>query len=132
MTPGTFSPGLYAGFRRQNRLLTGADFDHVFKNCQRSADSCFTVLYRDNGLGYPRVGLAIAKKRVRHATQRNRLKRLIRESFRKAIPRIPSMDIVVLARDKAGAADNAAIFASLERHWRTMKERTEPTTTKIQ
>jgi RNase P protein component len=41
------------------------------------------------------------------------------------------VDIVVLARDKAGAADNVAIFASLERHWRVLKERTDQTTTKI-
>ena len=131
MAPGSISPGSFARFTRQNRLLTGADFDNVFKNCQRSADSVFTVLYRDNGLGYPRLGLAIAKKRVRHATRRNRLKRLIRESFRQAIPGIPSVDIVVLARDSAGVADNALIFASLERHWRTLQERTGKTTTKI-
>jgi len=131
MAPASISPDSFARFTRKNRLLTGADFDNVFKKCQRSADSFFTVLYRDNGLGYPRLGLAIAKKRVRHATQRNRLKRLIRESFRQAIPGIRSMDIVVLARDQASAADNAAIFASLERHWRLLNERTEQTTTKI-
>ncbi|NND36818.1 MAG: ribonuclease P protein component [Gammaproteobacteria bacterium] len=131
MAPGSSSPGSFARFTRQNRLLTGADFDNVFKDCQRSADSLFTVLYRDNGLGYPRLGLAIAKKRVRRATERNRLKRLIRESFRQAIPAIPSADIVVLARDRAGAAANAMIFASLERHWRTLTEQTERTTTKI-
>lgn len=118
-------------FTRQNRLLTGADFDNVFKQCRRSSDALFTVLYRDNGLGYPRLGLAIAKKRVRRATQRNRLKRLIRESFRTAIKGMSSSDIVVLARDKAAEADNAEVYASLERHWRSLSERSDQTTRKL-
>jgi len=118
-------------FARQNRLLTGADFDNVFKKCRRSSDALFTVLYRDNGLGYPRLGLAIAKKRVRHATQRNRLKRLIRESFRAAVAGMPSCDIVVLARDKAAVVDNAEVFVSLERHWRSLSKRSDPTTKKL-
>lgn len=118
-------------FSRQYRLLNGADFDYVFEDCRRSSDALFTVLYRNNGLGYPRLGLAIAKKRIRHATQRNRLKRLVRESFRRAITDIPSADIIVLARDRASVADNFEIFASLERHWRSLNKRSDRTIRKL-
>jgi len=102
-------------------LLVAADFDLVFRRSRRSADQYFTVLFRPNQLGYARVGLAIAKKRVRRAVDRNRLKRLIRESFRNARPELDGLDIVVLARNNTARADNTTVFASLERHWQTMR-----------
>lgn len=119
-----------ANFSRNSRLLQPAEFDAVFTARRRSADRLFTVLYRDNGLGYPRVGLAIAKKRVRHAVDRNRIKRLIRESFRIAATGLPGLDIVVMARDGTGTATNAAIFASLGRHWETLRKRADDSTNK--
>jgi len=105
-------------FPRPNRLNTSADFAGVFKRAQRSGDSFFTVLYRRNNLGYPRLGLAIAKKRVRRAVARNRLKRIIRESFRHAKNQLLGVDIVIMARDQAEPATNRDLFTSLEHHWR--------------
>lgn len=81
------------------------------------------MLYRANGLGYPRLGLALARKRVRRAVDRNRLKRLVRESFRRAQRTLGGIDIVVMARDKAGVASNAAVLDSLVQHWQKLSER---------
>lgn len=119
--PGA-APRPMAAFTRQRRLLTGTDFDRVFKRSRRSADQLFTVLYRANGLGYARLGLAIAKKRIRRAVDRNRLKRLIRESFRRNMPGLGGVDVVVMARDAATATANAAVVESLDRHWRTLNK----------
>ena len=49
----------------------------------------------------PRLGLVIAKKHVSKAVHRNRLKRVLRESFRLRQAEIPLVDIVVLARKDA-------------------------------
>lgn len=117
-------------FNRQSRLTAATEFDEVFRRSRRSADSLFTVLYRSNGLGYPRLGLAIAKKRIRRAVDRNRLKRLIRESFRAAMLNLRGFDIVVMARDRAACADNVAILASLEKHWQTLGKRAEDSPTR--
>lgn len=107
-------------FPRPNRLSQAADFNRVFKRAERSSDQFFTVLYRRNTLGYPRLGLAIAKKRVRLATGRNRLKRIIRDSFRHAKSQLLGADIVIMARDQAESATNRDLFASLEQHWRAV------------
>jgi ribonuclease P protein component len=109
-----------SNFHRQRRLTEAGAFDRVFRKSRRSADGFFTVLYRPNDLGYPRVGLAIAKKRVRQAVTRNRLKRIIRESFRTTRLPLNGLDIVVLARDQAGAAANPDLFVSLTRHWNAL------------
>jgi len=77
----------------------------------------FTVLYRDNTLSEPRLGLAIGKKNCRLATNRNRLKRVIRESFRKQQDRLPGIDIVVLNQPAAARANNKVLSDSLENHW---------------
>ena len=107
-------------FPRPNRLTQAADFERVFKLAQRSGDKLFTVLYCRNDLKYPRLGLAIAKKRVRLAVGRNRLKRIIRESFRSVKSQLLGVDIVIMARDPSGSAVNSELFKSLEQHWQAV------------
>jgi ribonuclease P protein component len=121
--PGPEHPDQHPqSFERRYRLLSAADFDSVFRLGQRSADRFFTVLYRPNELNQPRLGFAIARKKVRHATDRNRLKRVVRESFRGHRVKLPSVDLVVLARDAAQGAANPELFSSLARHWSKLKE----------
>jgi ribonuclease P protein component len=107
-------------FSRRLRLTDSTQFGQVFGNSRRSGDHLFTVLYRPNGLRYARLGLAIAKKRVRRAVGRNQLKRLIRESFRGAQQQLIGRDIVIMARHNADSASNAELFASLRGHWQSM------------
>lgn len=102
---------------KDSRLTCAAEYDRVFKNSRRSADRFFTVLYCRNDLGYARLGLAIAKRNVRLAVQRNRLKRIIRQSFRDEQPDLDGVDVVVLARSDARNAPNAKLFDSLRSHW---------------
>ncbi len=77
----------------------------------------FTVLYRPNGSDKPRLGLAIGKKHCRLSTSRNRLKRIVRESFRQRRDDIGGVDIVVLNQPAATRANNKALFDSLCTHW---------------
>ena len=104
-------------FRRSSRLADKASFSRVFEKAERSRDKMFTVLYRPNGTGEPRLGLAIAKKHCRPAVGRNRLKRIIRESFRHHRSALGGLDIVVLNQPAATRAGNKALFDSLEDHW---------------
>lgn len=116
-----------ARFARRARLLTAGDYQYVFDRAERSSDACFTVLARFRGEnrldGEARLGLAISKKRVRLAVARNRLKRIIRESFRLNRALLPVADIIVLAGPKCSTASNARLFNSLDNHWKKLKER---------
>ena len=119
-------PGLTGGsgnrFRKNNRLLDAADFGRVFKQAKRSRDPLFTVLCRRNKSNPARLGLAISKKHCRQAVGRNRIKRLVRESFRRNQALLTGLDIVVINQPAASRASNPEIVASLERHWRRCSE----------
>jgi ribonuclease P protein component len=104
-------------FTRDNRLLDAAAFGRVFEKATRSRDNLFTVLCRPNQQDIARLGLAISKKHCRRATARNRIKRVIRESFRQQQALLSGLDVVVINQSRAARASNEEMFDSLERHW---------------
>jgi ribonuclease P protein component len=73
----------------------------------------------------PRLGFAIAKKQLKHAVDRNRIKRLLRESFRQRQKDLPNRDVVVMVRNKILGLSNREIFARLDKHWQHMIKRCE-------
>ncbi len=103
--------------QRTSRLTDTASFGRVFKKACRSRDNMFTVLITENAGHEARLGMAISKKHCRLATSRNRLKRIVRESFRQHRAELEGLDIVVLNQSGTHQADNKALFDSLARHW---------------
>jgi ribonuclease P protein component len=89
----------------------------VFRKARRSRDNMFTVLTTDNPGHEARLGMAISKKYCRLASDRNRLKRIIRESFRQHQAELKGLDLVVLNQSGTQHADNKTLFASLAQHW---------------
>jgi ribonuclease P protein component len=108
------------GFPRCDRLLTADDYRQLFRQPQKSVDSCFTVLYKRGETGHPRLGLAVAKKNSKRAVDRNRIKRIIRESFRHHRNDLDSADIVVLSRMSTAQKSNRELQDALKKHWHTI------------
>lgn len=67
------------------------------------------------------MGLAVSRKVSKRAVERNRIKRVIRESFRVWRGSLPTLDILVIARISATSADNTMLRDDLERAWQTLK-----------
>jgi len=61
--------------------------------------------------------MAVAVRTVGNAARRNRIRRIVRESFRLHQHELPAADIVVNARAAARDADNDKLYASLKRLW---------------
>ena len=115
-----------ACFPLQVRLREPAEFKRVFAKAERSTDKYFTVLAIVNELDRPRLGLAIAKKNIRRAVDRNKIKRSARESFRLQQYEMTNLDIVVLARREAATANSKTLQASLDKHWLKLTKRCAP------
>lgn len=114
-------PGASARYPRTHRLLSAAHFQRVFKqNKTKASDRYLTVLAAPNQLNIPRLGTAISIKSAGNAVHRNRIKRLVRESFRLHQTVLSGSDYVVLARPGIAKQSNQRLLDALEKHWRTL------------
>lgn len=64
-----------------------------------------------------RLGLVVSKKNISKAVERNRVKRVIRESFRKNKSLIPNLDVVVLIRKGIDVLPNVVISSKMNSLW---------------
>ena len=110
-------------FTRNNRLISSSDFQQVFKNNSlRVSDRDLLVLAMLNGKQNSRLGLVIGKKNVPSAVGRNKVKRAIRETFRKNTFKIP-IDIVVIARQGVGILSSEQLNLLLNQSWCRLRDR---------
>jgi ribonuclease P protein component len=109
-------------FQKEKRLLNAAAYSRVFKKAARSRDKWFTVLCRENETDVARIGLAISKKNCRLAAGRNRIKRVVRESFRQHQAALAGLDVVVINQPAARSAGNQTLFDSMAGHWRRCQQ----------
>lgn len=113
-------------FSRQSRLLKPAEFKQVFNQPLRSSDHCFRILARSNDTRCHRLGLAVAKKACPKAVGRNRIKRIVRESFRTTLAGqsdTVTLDFVVLASANAANETNQSLTKSLNKQWYKLVEK---------
>jgi ribonuclease P protein component len=110
-------------FPRDARLSSKADYQYVFNRPVKSVDYCFTVLARKSETSHARLGLAISKKCARRAVDRNRLKRVVRETFRLERQNLTGLDFVVLCRTGAGDRSNRELAAILVAHFQRIRHR---------
>ena len=115
------------GFGREKRLLTPRQFKSVFDSPSGKAPGKNVLLLaRANELDHPRLGLVIGKKSVKLSVQRNRLKRLIRDSFRLNQALLGGLDIVVVARKGLGDLENPELHQQFGKLWKRLaRQRTE-------
>lgn len=110
-----------ARFPRRARLRNATDFSKAFEHGIRLNEGPFTAVIADCKAAFPRLGLAVPRKAVPLAAQRNRVKRQVRESFRQCAA-LPAIDIVILARAAAGKSGNAALREALSRLWKRIAQ----------
>ena len=108
----------------QNAKLSQPDhYRRVFESPKYKVSSgAFLLLATPGATPSSRLGVVVAKKNIRLAVRRNRIKRLVREQFR-LHPFDTAIDLVVLARSGADQLDNPSVWQELGRLWRTLKQK---------
>ena len=112
-------------FPRSSSLAKAEDFKRVFSSNTRVSDDCFTLLIAKHRSDSPRIGFAIAKKQIKRAVDRNRIKRLVRESFRLNQNILPGRDLVVMVRHRILKLTNRQILQRLDKHWQSVAKSCE-------
>lgn len=111
------------GFPRQVRLLSAGDFRSVFDDAQIKVHGrCFLILARPNALPHARIGLVLAKKNLRRAVDRNRIRRLTREAFRLKQHQLPALDIVLLTKKGLSDVSSEDYVEQLTYAWKRLEK----------
>ena len=101
--PSQLSFGVQMRDHSELTLRRQKDFGRVYKKGKSRGGQFMVVLYKENGLEYTRTAF-VASKKVGNSVQRNRARRLMRESCRSIRDFKPGYDIIFVAR--AGIADH--------------------------
>jgi len=104
-------------FSKQLRFRTGDDFLAVIRSKYRISGGGFIISALKTKQPYPRLGICVSKKILRRAVERNRVKRIVRESFRlQATKMLAGLDIVVRLSSRPEACANLTVlWSKLER-----------------
>lgn len=120
-------PGRFT-FPRSHRLRKREDFKAVYETKVRESRGPLTVYARPNGLPHSRMGISTSRK-VGIAARRNRIRRLLRESFRQLqheLPRGYDLLVIVRAHDPLMLAEYQklipAILSKLDERWQRKSE----------
>ena len=103
-------------FKKTQRLLNTCDYKQVFDSNQvKVANSSLLMLAKPTE-DTSRLGLVIAKKNIPTAVQRNLIKRIARETFRKQ-QFIRPVDVVFLARNGADKLSRQKLTEIIQNSW---------------
>ncbi|WP_228721406.1 MULTISPECIES: ribonuclease P protein component [Desulfosediminicola] len=112
-------------FPKDSQLRKGWEFNRVYDQGKRLHGKGFSLICCPNDLGYSRIGISVNRK-IRGAVRRNRIKRIIRESFRLERELYPSgADIVFAVRPDFAFTSPLSISKAVEpltRKWRAIHE----------
>lgn len=101
-------------FPKALRLLQRREFLEVQERGQKIPSDCLLALVQRNTLAHSRIGLTVSSK-VGNAVVRARLRRVLRELFRKHRGQWPSgLDVVLVVRSSAKEASFAQVSRAFD------------------
>ena len=94
------------GLSRKERLVNPADFARVYKAGKRAAGRTLVLYVLNNGENLNRVGFSVGTKRAGGVVRKNRIKRLLREAYRRNKTRFTTgWDLVMVPRKTTERVD---------------------------
>jgi ribonuclease P protein component len=112
-------------FPRQVRLLTAGDYQSVFNSTSAKVFAGEFLLLAKNQSHQARLGLIVSKKNDKRAVGRNRIKRVVRDSFRLHQEQLQGLDVIFLGRAGIKELDNPTLHKRLEKAWQQLAKKAQ-------
>jgi ribonuclease P protein component len=102
------------GLPARSRLRRSGDYLRCYRTGRRRTATLLMLYFAPNALGYPRLGVTASRK-VGNSVTRHRLKRRIKEIYRRWPRRneLAALDLVVHLKPEAGGAGFSAVAGDL-------------------
>ena len=95
----------------------------MFAHGRKLSDPFFLLIVLPRQDAAARLGMAISRRHARSAVERNRVKRLVRETFREHRGTLPPVDVVVMLRSATAGTPNPVLRQGLQRLWGLLEDR---------
>lgn len=110
---------------RSYRLTSKQDFQAIFDQSAKITHRYIKALFVLTTRKYARLGISLAKHAIPRAVDRNRLRRIVRESFRQHKEELSGLDIVILIRSAGAKVDKRQLRIDIDHLWQKITARTE-------
>lgn len=107
-------------YPRTARLLKAGDFAALRGRSKRIGARHFLAEYLINDKPSSRLGQAVSRRVSKRAVDRNRIKRLVRESYRHVLGELPCVDILLIARTSAAKTASIDLREDLAALWKKL------------
>ncbi len=109
------------GYSRRHRFAARGSFGAVLRGSRKLRGRLCVVHVMPATDGTSRLGIALTRRLVASSADRNFVKRLVREIFRRHVVKQAGFDCVVMLRNKFTLSDAAPIAAEVAAHFDQLK-----------
>jgi ribonuclease P protein component len=105
------------GYSRRYRFTAQGSFGSILRGSRKVRGRFATIHVAPARNDGSRLGIALTRKLVPRSVDRNRMKRLVRETFRRHVLKLAGLDCVVMPRERFDDANTPALLAEIRAHF---------------
>jgi ribonuclease P protein component len=105
------------GYSRRYRFTAQGSFGTVLRGSRKVRGRFATIHVAPAPAGVSRLGIALTRKLAPRSVDRNRVKRLVRETFRRHVLKLAGLDCVVMLRERFDDANLPTVLAEIRAHF---------------
>ena len=97
------------------KIKSSRDFRNIFSEGTKIHSANFILYVKLNSLGFPRLGVSVGKKASSSSVRRNRMKRVLREVFRKNKSAFSSNDVVFVVKNDVSDKKSSELRSEIKK-----------------